>query len=380
MPVAARKLSQAEITSAVSYNKKNNQSICTKIQNLVGTTPDNAFGPLTVQAIANWQASKGLEVDGKFGPASKKAAGFTSGGSSNTTAASTTAASTTSYPTTSGSTKKLSQSQITAAITYNKNNNQSICTKIQELVGVTQDNSFGPITVQAIADWQASHGLEADGQFGPKSAAKAGITIPAQSETSSAPVGGGINAKPGFDKQYNYPNSPYVSKAHYNEMKSAMGDVPYSQWDINNSKISKIYARAKSANSGDKSTISSSGCGVTAYANLKKISPKTAAEMAMKGGHRYYNAGTSGNFFTEHGGQSSSCNNALEAVKKGKYAICCMNNTGNYWTTGGHYILLYGYDGTYVYVSDSASSASNRAKAKKYDFTKAYNYGYTFSS
>ena len=278
--------------------------------------------------------------------------------------------------------KTLSKSEISSAVSYNKKNNQSICKKIQNLVGATPDNAFGPKTVQAIANWQATKGLDPDGKFGPQSAAKAGITIPAPSASAPEyiPAGGGINPQPGFDKQYNYKTSPYVSKAHYNEMKKAMGDVAYSKWNINDKKISGIYAKAKKANSGDNTTISSSGCGVTAYANLKKISPKTSAEMAMKGGYRAYNSGTARGFFTSNGGsEASSASSALKSVANGKYAICSMNNAnGNYWTKGGHFILVYGYDGTYVYVSDSASSADKRAKAKKKYFTDAFKYGFLF--
>ena len=69
-------LTDAQIRSAIIYNKKNNQSICTQIQELVGVTPDGSFGSETVLAIAQWQADNGLEADGKFGPKSKQVAGF----------------------------------------------------------------------------------------------------------------------------------------------------------------------------------------------------------------------------------------------------------------------------------------------------------------
>lgn len=69
-------LTEAQIRSAITYNKKNNQSICTKIQKLVGVTPDGSFGRETIVAIAEWQAANDLEADGKFGPKSKAKAGF----------------------------------------------------------------------------------------------------------------------------------------------------------------------------------------------------------------------------------------------------------------------------------------------------------------
>ncbi len=69
-------LTEAQIRSAITYNKKNNQSICTKIQKLVGVTPDGSFSRETIVAIAEWQAANDLEADGKFGPKSKAKAGF----------------------------------------------------------------------------------------------------------------------------------------------------------------------------------------------------------------------------------------------------------------------------------------------------------------
>ena len=198
-------LTSSQEKSAIQYNKSKNQSICVDIQKLVGASPDGSFGPKTVNAIAKWQKSKGLEVDGKFGPACKKAAGFTSGGSSGGTEPSAPAPTTepetpapapaapVSTPTTPGTHKvTLTSEQIQSAVQYNKKKNQSICVKIQNLVGATPDGSFGPKTVQAIADWQASKGLEVDGKFGPACKKAAGFTSGA-SDTTSGSGGSGTN-------------------------------------------------------------------------------------------------------------------------------------------------------------------------------------------
>ena len=206
-------LTQAQINSAIKYNRNNSQDICLKIQAMVGVEQDNSFGPITVGAIAKWQQSKGLEVDGCFGPQSRataEAAGWsatTAAPATTTTttpapapatpapAPATTTATTTPAPapaatttTTAVPSHKLSKSEINTAVSYNRNNNQSICIKIQALVGVEQDNSFGPITVQAIADWQASKGLEVDGCFGPQSKKAAGFTTDASSSAPAAPA------------------------------------------------------------------------------------------------------------------------------------------------------------------------------------------------
>lgn len=70
-------LSSAQETAAIAYNKKVNPSIAKEIQSLVGVEADGIFGKITVNAIAAWQKANGLDADGKFGPASKQKAGFT---------------------------------------------------------------------------------------------------------------------------------------------------------------------------------------------------------------------------------------------------------------------------------------------------------------
>ncbi|MBR4984513.1 MAG: C40 family peptidase [Proteobacteria bacterium] len=76
-------LTNAQAAAAVRYNKQHNQSICKKIQDLVGAVPDGVFGPATVNKIAAWQKKHGLTPDGQFGPRSKAKAGFDKQSSSN---------------------------------------------------------------------------------------------------------------------------------------------------------------------------------------------------------------------------------------------------------------------------------------------------------
>ncbi|MBQ9815919.1 MAG: peptidoglycan-binding protein [Proteobacteria bacterium] len=162
-------LSASQARTAIIYNKKKAQDICTQIQTLVGVTPDGSFSNETVQAIARWQKSKNLEVDGKFGKDSRAAAGW---GSSAPLGGAPAAGGSTSANTGS---IQLTTSQIQSALSYNKRNNQSICKKIQNLVGVTPDGLFGAITINAIANWQHQKGLTPDGKFGPQSKAAAGF-------------------------------------------------------------------------------------------------------------------------------------------------------------------------------------------------------------
>lgn len=125
---------------------------------------------------------------------------------------------------------------------------------------------------------------------------------------------------------------------------------------------------------GSGTTIGASGCGPTAVANVvsvlksHRITPKHTFRWACNHG---YMAGDNGLYWSgiaamlKHYGikgvtQTSSDEKALQALKKGYWVIGLVGRS--IWTSGGHFILLYGYKNGYVYVSDSASYALYRKK------------------
>lgn len=59
-----------DVQAALAYDKKQPYSAdeIKTIQRVTGSTPDGAWGPNTVQAVAEWQAEVGLAADGKVGP------------------------------------------------------------------------------------------------------------------------------------------------------------------------------------------------------------------------------------------------------------------------------------------------------------------------
>ena len=384
----------AQITNIKAwYTKKNfSKDYIKQIQSAVGFTGndvDGVIGKNTINKIGAWQKSNGLSVDGKFGNDCATLAGI-NGTSSASTAQSTSTSTAVSNKTSTSSTSSssaastsFSASEIsTITAWYTKQNySKDFIKEIQAAVGFTGndvDGVIGKNTINKIGDWQKSHNLEVDGKFGSSCAALAGLTVKKDTAATSTATGKGINAKPGMYKQYNYKTSPYVSKSDYNKMKSAMGDTPYASWDINNKAISSLYATAKKSNGGN-STISSSGCGVTSYANCKGITPTAAAELAMQSGYRIYGSGTSGALFTANGGTATTAKAGLNAVAEGKYLIASVGPS--IWTSAGHYILIYGYDGTNVYVSDpncKSGQEATKEKAKASLFINAFKHGYLF--
>lgn len=135
---------------------------------------------------------------------------------------------------------------------------------------------------------------------------------------------------------------------------------------------------------GEKKTIGSAGCGVTAAAMViatlkdKNVTPIATAEWSMAHGYKALNQGTYYTYFVPqfkqyaitcrqlntsnlYGKSSSSAHiEALNALKNGNWVIACMGK-GN-WTSSGHFILLYKYENGYVYINDPASTKADRVK------------------
>ena len=130
------------------------------------------------------------------------------------------------------------------------------------------------------------------------------------------------------------------------------------------------------SNHNDKSqTIGSSGCGPSAASMIINewidgaYSPVECCSAALSAGYRSYNNGTAWAFFkylaVKYGLKFSQTANGSTAKKfmddnPGALVVCIMSK-GN-WTTGGHYILMYKCDGTYVYINDPASTSAGRQK------------------
>ena len=134
---------------------------------------------------------------------------------------------------------------------------------------------------------------------------------------------------------------------------------------------------------GETSTIKSAGCGPTSLADVLAaivspyIDPVTLASWARMKNYKVKASGTSYNFFVPcaaaygvtvrrlntanvYGKSTNAVHaQALEELKKGNWLIACMGK-GN-WTSSGHYIVVYGYQGGNVYINDPASTKATRA-------------------
>lgn len=152
---------------------------------------------------------------------------------------------------------------------------------------------------------------------------------------------------------------------------------------------------------GEKKTIGSSGCGVTASAMViatlkdKNVTPVTTAEWSMAHGYKALNQGTYYTYFVPqfkqygikckqlnssnlYGKSSSSVHTeALNALKNGNWVIACMGK--GHWTSSGHFILLYKYENGYIYINDPASTKADRTKNTWNLFAKQVKYMWTIT-
>ena len=134
---------------------------------------------------------------------------------------------------------------------------------------------------------------------------------------------------------------------------------------------------------GESSTIKSAGCGPTAMADVLAaivspyIDPLTCASWSRQHGYKVYKSGTSYNYPVAQGaaygvnvrrlntanvyGNTSNAVHAqaLAELKNGNWIIACMGK--GLWTSSGHFVVAYGYDGGKVWINDPASTTAARA-------------------
>ncbi|MBO4351328.1 MAG: SH3 domain-containing protein [Proteobacteria bacterium] len=151
------------------------------------------------------------------------------------------------------------------------------------------------------------------------------------------------------------------------------GTIDYKQYDSR-------WASLPFTSIGDSSqTYKSSGCGPTAAADVvwsmrnNSVTPVTLGTMCVDNGYRSAHNGTDNDFFPFVGAKyGMSCTHTYDmSTLKSKLAdgaLAVARMGAGYWTTGGHFICVYKYDGSTVYANDPGSS--NRKSQNGSDFKK----------
>ncbi|MBP5461890.1 MAG: peptidoglycan-binding protein [Lachnospiraceae bacterium] len=220
----------------------------------------------------------------------------------------------------------------------------SYASAVQTLIGgLKVDGIYGPKTRAAVMTFQAASGLVADGICGPKTWS---VLITGE-KPADVPSGSAQTIQPVDFKQYD------------------------KRW------ADKMYS-----NHGDKSqTMRSSACGPTSMADIvaqwwdKTITPYDLALKSIAWGCRTKDSGTLGSFFTKCQKlykaskylTTASIETAIQCLNTGGYVVVCFGpgTKGKAWyqkwTKGGHYCVLWKWDGENFRINDPASSAERRA-------------------
>jgi len=256
--------------------------------------------------------------------------------------------------------KAIAKNAPTCSTAKNKTSAATLALQILLEGNITPDGIYGPRTKGAVAVYQDAKGLSSDGICGQKTwtslITKGSNGAEEKTDPDVKPSsedGGTVTPIPGVFQQ----------------------PVDYKQYDSR--WASKMYS-----NHNDKSqTMRSSACGPTSMADIiatlvdKEKNPYDLALLALKFGDRTYNSGTAWAFFIPHimnefGFVKAVQTKNLDALKAcldaGGYVVCSMGP--GYWTSGGHFICAWKYDGTYIYCNDPASS--KRTKQKLTQFVK----------
>ena len=223
--------------------------------------------------------------------------------------------------------------------TSKNSKSRAVCAIQILLGGLTVDGIYGSQTKKAVAAFQAAKGLKADGICGPKTWASMIIGAAAEDDGET-------------------PSKVITDCVHYLQWDSRWKNKKYS-----------IHT--------SKQTIGNSGCGPTAMAQIAatwvdpKITPVELCEMAVENGYRRREGGTDRAFMKwcfDHYApafskfvRTSNVSTLTAAILDGALAVCSMNSgDGGFWTKGGHYITVIGFDGTYIYANDPNKSAAPR--------------------
>lgn len=183
----------------------------------------------------------------------------------------------------------------------------------------------------------------------------------------------GINGNVDVNLYYGENASALPGKEEYKMVKP----VDYKQYDSRwgNNDYSTV---------GEKTNITQSGCGPTCAAMViatikdKYVTPATTAKWALLNGYKVRGGGTANAYFVRqfdaygikseyisgygyHNTLDPIHKKAKEELKKGNWLIA--NPGQGLWTSGGHFILVYGIDDDEnVYINDPASTNPQRLK------------------
>ena len=233
--------------------------------------------------------------------------------------------------------------------------------KVQKALSLEQDGKFGPQTKAAVEAYQNNRNLVADGIVGEK-------TWNAMKEDVANKVLPANKDDPNPDPK----PITFIQPVDFKQTDKRWKDIPYTL----------------DAKKHPNQTIGSSGCGPTACADIvatckvATITPVKMCEIAVKYGFRTDDDGTKQSFIKFVNDKfgfdktkfkvTTSVKDIQACLAAGGYVVALMKKGA--WTSGGHYIVPWKYNKTYIYANNpNTGSPYNIDHQKIADFQKELN-------
>ena len=338
-PLAAEKEAAApkpaltiDESAAAAYNKARgySKSLWKQIQETVGCAADGIPGVNTAKAIARWQADHGLSADGKCGSGTLAKMGLSTSSSS---AATNSSGASAAAPANAQSDISDKVGNLRVKVNTNVARHDTSHARVRNTVGsLAKGDIVSYYKVNGRVTTSNRYYISSNGCYGwvPVSAVEA-------TDDAAKPKAAvsGVNAR----------------STNYKQFDARWGNM--------------FYGKDKSY-----STYSEGGCGPTSMANIvatmkdSSVTPDVIGSYSTSIGARPKSGGTIGDLLFKnaaskyglsvtHYSAGANALKGLETMKgaSGKYAIVNVGN-GSKWGGSGHFMTIYGFDGTNVYIDD----------------------------
>ena len=300
-----------------------------------------------------------------------------------------------------------------------KNKDKGVEVKIlQVYLDIEADGKFGPKTAAALNNWKEGLGLEPNGEMTENDWSILAKTLPTIRQGDKNKYVKmwqlflGISADGIFGSGTKASTRAYQATVNDLTIDGIVGPSTWTAAFSNEKTIeqpdtstkkniqpknfkqydskwgSVVYTKNNTYNK--KQTIKNSGCGPTAMADIvatwwdSAVTPKTLAALSVKEGYRTTNSGTSWGFFKycaqKYGASKFIQTSSTETLKTALLngAYAVVSFGPSKWTKGGHFCCIWKWDGKYFYINDPASASSARAKGTETEVKNAHKQYFIF--
>lgn len=286
------------------------------------------------------------------------------------------------------------------------------------------DEEFAASFVSHVSAWQRAHGLDPDAVIGEKSWQAIAESAPVVSRKKNKVSAYALAAQlllgfSGSDADGNFGRKSQAAAAAFQKENGLTADkcVGHDSWcmlilgklpapkptpgekPVDYKQADKRWGSKPYTITGNsKQTMATSACGPTSMADIvatwwdAAVTPWDMAQKALAWGCRTKDSGTSASFFKKAAKlydakdykTSGNINDVISCLSGGGLVIVCfgagVKGKAGYqkWTKGGHYCVIWKWDGEAFHINDPASSSTKRARGTRQEVVNARKGYYLF--